>query len=76
MAACPTCEQVMVDVDSCTPRPDSILYGTEVADVAPEDYTERCPDCEVTQGGAHHTGCCVEWCAGCNAQRLTCGCDE
>lgn len=37
---------------------------------------ERCRDCGVGEGGAHHAGCCVAMCLRCDEQRLSCGCDE
>lgn len=74
MATCQTCSRDMLTADSCDPRPDAILFGNEIPD-DPEwraSLPRRCHDCEATQGGTHHHGCCVEWCGPCNQQRLTC----
>lgn len=75
MANCETCDTDMLTADTCTPRPDAVVYGSEILiedGEEPHDYADRCHDCNVTLGSTHHFACDTEWCAPCGEQRLFC----
>ncbi len=86
MAVCKCCHQEMTDPKtvSCCDfflirikgvdfKP--ILYGSEhSADEFPGK--ERCRDCSVKKGHAHHPGCDWEECPKCGGQELSCACRD
>jgi hypothetical protein len=71
---CRACRHPIGVAFSCVERTGCTRFGEDIEDQGIEPG-DRCRDCGVADGGAHHPGCCVPWCTYCNYQRLVCGCD-
>ncbi len=78
MAICDACQQEMTAATTtgCIAEPITFADGQELAPVpfASSQPGERCLDCRVADGGAHHPGCDRERCPKCGDQFTTCGC--
>ena len=86
MARCRFCRQEMRTAQSCMPRSRKfprIIIGGEIYE--PIRFgkehrltfdLDRCPDCGVGKGGAHHPGCDIEECPACGGQLISCHCCE
>jgi hypothetical protein len=71
MSACPACQRDMRIAPTCDARPGAVRYGDELIP-AGIDRPERCFDCGVAGGGAHHRRCAWEACPLCGGQLITC----
>ena len=71
---CAACGERMAAVNGCRPalREGTARYGEEPI----ASPNQRCRDCGVARGSAHHLYCCIAWCTDCPGQRMTCGCDD
>lgn len=72
MAICDFCKKEMPSL-TCT---RTHIDGRPVIHYN-QDYggpDQRCHDCGVAFGGAHHPGCDLERCPKCKDQLITCGC--
>ena len=61
---CPRCKRCLLTSDSC----DKTYYGHPSHPVLAVPFSgpeERCPDCNVKQGGFHHPDCVDEKCLIC-----------
>ncbi|MFW6323632.1 MAG: hypothetical protein ACOC0U_01085 [Desulfovibrionales bacterium] len=82
MSICTTCGREMRFAETCTC--DEIMigsvwfrripYGREVSGWA-VDF-ERCPRCNVEEGGMHHPGCELDECPRCRNQYISCACTD
>lgn len=78
MAICDWCRKEMNDPGTveCSANilvdfPDDTSLGVIIYDAGPND---RCHDCNVKSGFAHHPGCDMERCPRCSGQLISCGC--
>ena len=86
MSICKFCGQDKEIIDSCisvpikikdvvyypTPYGNEIRYGLESRDY--ENFSSRCPECNVKIGKFHHIGCSLEQCPVCDLPINQCGC--
>jgi hypothetical protein len=76
MAICQACDQDMRLVDRCTAN-QTIEFEGGIAYSSipyPSDRPDRCHDCNVAAGQAHHPGCDMERCPKCGGQLISCPC--
>lgn len=82
MAMCSYCKQEMSGdhpADSCPAFNGMVEFpdGTKLPAIAyDEDGRGRCHDCNIKNGGFHHSGCDMERCPKCLGQLISCGCLE
>ncbi len=79
MAICSWCDQEMTTAETCSVRTWHQRGTAFSADVHRRrrgrcDMGDRCGDCGVAVGGAHHPGCDLAVCPVCRGQMMTCGC--
>lgn len=92
MGKCMACGQHMLKADGCTSVQleftreftpdrrtetifDKIRYGQETR-YGGGPQPDRCHDCGVKLGEAHHPGCDWEECPRCHRQLIGCGCND
>jgi hypothetical protein len=75
MAKCDECGREMTDpkTTTCDVIPFVFPDGHKL-DQIPWDGLGRCGDCQVEQGGMHHSGCDKEKCPRCLGQAISCSC--
>ena len=78
MVKCETCEQEMLESDTCKTKIITINGVVFERNSTYFDVNERCHDCYIVneKGNYHHFGCDMEKCPKCKGQLISCGCGK
>ncbi len=67
-----SCSETLIVMGKAAFRPIGYRRRAECPLLGPGAL--RCPECNVSEGGFHHVGCCMEVCPKCGGWWVYCGC--